>query len=480
MNFSAMTSYVFRKLTATILSLVVGSLTAIADRPPNIILFLADDLGYGELGCYGQKLIQTPHLDRMAAEGMRFTQFYAGSPVCAPSRSVLMTGQHAGHTRVRGNAGRANREAQALRPEDRTVAEILQRAGYATALIGKWGLGHEGSAGVPTKKGFEYFFGYLDQTHAHNPYPEFLLRNEERVRLKNKLRRTGQPYEEVGAGSAEEKVEFAPDLLASDALRWIEENKERPFFLFFSTIVPHANNEATKLNGNGQEVPDFGPYTDMEWPDADRGHAAAITRMDRDLGRMLELLKRLQIDEQTLVIFSSDNGHHKEGGNNPDLFDANGPLRGKKRDLYEGGIRVPTLARWPGHVKPATVSSHVGCFTDFFATAAELAAIADEPSPDSISFAPTLQGEAARQKTHKFLYWEFHENGFSQAALMDGRWKAVCNKRRDAPLELYDLTNDLGETHNIAAAEPVIAATLRDYLLTARTDSADWPLKDPR
>src|SRR4030095_217800 len=342
-------------LVVTFVALAVVHASA-ADRPPNLVFILADDLGYGELGCFGSKLIKTPYLDRMAAEGMKFTRFYAGSPVCAPSRSVLMTGLHTGHTRVRGNAGKANLKAQNLQAEDVTVAEVLQKVGYSTALIGKWGIGHPGSDGLPNKKGFDYFYGYLDQLHAHNPYPDFIMRNGEVVKLRNKITpgTSGRAREDerglIGAGIAEKPLDYVPDLMVAEALKWVKEQKDRPFFMYWSLISPHANNEGTK-HGRGQEVPDLRPYADKYWPVPDKGHAASITRLDGDLGRLLALLKDLGIDEQTLVIFSSDNGHHKEGGNNPDLFDANGPYRGLKRDLYEGGIRVPTIARWPGKVR---------------------------------------------------------------------------------------------------------------------------------
>ena len=435
-----------------------------AERPPNIVFILAADLGYGEIGCYGQKLIATPNLDRMAREGMRFTQFYAGATVCGPSRCTLMTGKHNGHAQIRGNVA-VKLPGANLRPEDTTVAEVLHRVGYATALFGKWGLGTAGGAGVPTKKSFDVFLGYLDHIAAHNPYPEFLWRGEERVPLKNKIRRSGKPYEETGAGHAE-------------ALCWVEENKTRPFFLYWALITPHSNNEARNIAGNGSEVPDLGIYQDREWSEPDKGHAAIITRLDADVGRLLDLLKKLSLDESTLVIFSSDNGHHNEAGGHPELFAAAGPLPGLKRDLYEGGIRVPTIARWPGKVRAGAESTHVAYFGDFLATAAELAHAEPPANLDSISFAPALLGHDAEQKRHDFLYWEFHERGFSQAALLDGHWKDVRNLQHDAPLELYDLATDLAETKNLAAEKPEVLAKLDEYLHAARTDSADWPAMD--
>ena len=455
-----------------------------AERRPNLIFILADDLGYGELGCFGQKLIATPNLDRMAAEGMRFTQFYAGSPVCAPSRSVLMTGQHTGHTRVRGNAGRANPSAQALRREDATVAEVLKKTGYATALIGKWGLAEEGMDGIPTKKGFDYFFGYLNQSHAHNPYTDFVWRNEARVPLRNRIHpgsggREGEPP--TGAGWAEEKVEFVPDLMAAEALKWVGENKGRPFFLYWSLITPHANNEATRGTGNGQDVPDLGAYAGKPWPEPDKAHAATIARLDADVGRLLAHLKTLGLDEDTLVIFTSDNGHHKEGGNNPGLFDANGPLRGMKRDLYEGGIRVPTVARWPGKVRAGAEIGTPYWFADILPTFAHLGgAHASLPSKlDGISFASLLLNLPHKPAPRPPMYWEFHEAGFSQAVLLDARWKAIRNKRLSAPVEIYDLAADLGEEKNVATAHPALVERARTAFEQERTESPDWPVTEP-
>lgn len=464
-----------RILIALLLALVATSHGA--ERPPNIVFILADDLGYGELGCFGQKKIATPHLDRLAAEGVRFTQFYAGSTVCAPSRSVLMTGKHLGHTRVRGNAGRQNPEAQRLRDEDVTVAEVLKKAGYQTALIGKWGLGEEGSEGHPNRQGFDHFFGYLDQTHAHNFYPEFLLRDGARVPLKNKIQRNGKPYEEVGAGVAVEKGEFSHDLFTEDALRWVEGHREKPFFLYLALTIPHANNEANQLTGNGNEVPDLGSYADQPWTEQQKGHAAKIERMDRDVGRLVARIAELGLAKDTLIIFSSDNGAHREGGHDPAFFQASGPLRGIKRAMYEGGIRVPTIAYWPGKIGAGRVSEHVGYFGDFLATAAELAGIAAPEGLDSISFVPELLGHRARQQKHEFLYWEFHEGGFKQAALLDGRWKAVRNQGLEGPVELYDLASDLSESRDVAAEQPAVVARLRDFLGKARVDSPDWPIR---
>jgi arylsulfatase A-like enzyme len=462
-------------LGCTLFALLSPAHGAESAARPNIIFILADDLGYGEIGCYGQQLIQTPHLDRMAREGMRFTQFYAGAPVCAPSRSVLMTGQHHGHTRVRGNAGRANPQAQMLRPEDVTVAEVLKQAGYRTALIGKWGLGLPGDDGVPNKQGFDYFFGYLSQHHAHNHFPDYLWRNEERVPLPNKV----TPVGEDGGGYATEAKVYADDLFRDEALKFIsDDSRTAPFFLYLSYVIPHANNERTKALKDGAEVPDYGPYADKnEWATPDKGHAAMITRLDSYVGQLLARLHELGLEERTVVFFASDNGPHKESNHHPAMFKASGPFRGIKRDLTEGGIRVPFIARWPGKIAANTVSKHVGYFGDFFATAAELAHASELPANlDSISFAATLFGEPTQQKQHEFLYWEFHERGFRNAALLDGRWKGIRNAP-DAPLELYDLDGDPGESANIAGSHSEIVQKIDEYLKHARTDSPLWPVR---
>jgi arylsulfatase A-like enzyme len=437
-----------------------------ADRP-NIIFILADDLGYGDLGCYGQKQIQTPNIDRLAAEGMRFTDHYAGTTVCAPSRCSLMTGLHTGHTYVRGN-----REVQPMGqlplPEGTvTLPKVLQQAGYTTALIGKWGLGGPDSSGTPNQQGFDYFFGYLCQRHAHNYYPEFLFRNDERVPLQNEV--PGGRLD--GAGVATKKVEYSADLIEQEALQFVEQNRKGPFVLYFAVTLPHANNEAGK---QGMEVPDYGIYADKDWPEPQKGHAAMITRLDGGVGRLLQKLKDLGIDENTIVFFASDNGPHREGGADPDFSDSNGPLRGIKRDLYEGGIRVPLIARWPGRIPADTVTDHVSAFWDFLPTCAEIAGAQPVAGTDGISLLPTLLGTSALQGKHEFLYWEFHEGGSIQAVRM-GRWKAVRFFGKEP--ELYDLQTNLGETKNVARYQPALVAQIKEYLTTARIESEFWPLK---
>jgi arylsulfatase A-like enzyme len=474
-----------RKFFRLVAFVALGIQLSAAERPPNLIFVLADDLGYGELGCFGSKLIQTPNLDRMAAEGMKFTRFYAGSPVCAPSRSVLMTGLHTGHTRVRGNAAKANIKAQNIRAGDVIVPEVLKKAGYSTALIGKWGIGHAGSDGLPNKKGFDYFYGYLDQLHAHNPYPDFIMRNGEVVKLRNKIipetsgKATPDEHGLVGAGIAEKPLDFVPDHMTDEALKWVKEQKDRPFFLYWSLISPHANNEGKK-HGRGQEIPDLGPYADKFWPLPDKGHAASITRLDEDMGRLFALLKELGIDDQTLVIFSSDNGHHKEGGNNPEMFDANGPYRGLKRDLFEGGIRVPTIARWPGKVRAGEEIKTAYWFADILPTFAALGG-ASEHLPmlhDGQSFSGLLQGVASKPRVRMPFYWEFHEGGFSQGVILDDRWKAIRLKRRDAAVQVYDLQADPGEAKDIASEQTEIVKRAKKLFESERTDSEDWPIKD--
>jgi arylsulfatase A-like enzyme len=429
-----------------------------ATRKPNIIFILADDLGYGDVGCYGQKQIQTPNIDALAAQGIRFTQAYAGATVCAPSRCSLMTGLHGGHAFIRGNA------LISLRPEDLTVAELLKGAGYATALIGKWGCGEEGTTGVPNKKGFDYFYGYLNQTHAHNSYPTFLYRNEERVKLRNIVPNEGK----VGQGVATEKLDFSNDLCTNEILSFLDRSKDKPFFLYATYTIPHANNE-----GKSIEVPDLGIYKDRDWPEPHKRHAALITRLDSYVGQIMQKLKDLGLDDNTLVFFTSDNGPHKEGGNNPEFSNSSGPLRGIKRDLYDGGIRVPMIARWPGHVPAGVVSDQVWAFWDFLPTAADLAGATSPTNIDGLSMLPAILGQP-QTKQHEYLYFEFHEGGFKQA-IRTGDWKAVRVNPKQ-PIELYDLKTDVGESKNVAADHPDLVKKAAEIFKSARTDSKEFPI----
>lgn len=440
-----------------------------ADRP-NIIFILADDLGYGEVGCFGQSVIKTPNLDRMAGEGMRFTQFYAGATVCAPSRSVLMTGKHHGRTRVRGNAGRTNPEAQALQTGDLTVARVLQDAGYATALIGKWGLGDVGPAdtGLPRKHGFDLFFGFLNQHRAHNHFTEYLWRNEAQVPLPNDL----IPVGEFGGGYSEKALLFADDLFAEEALKFVARHQDQPFFLYWSMVVPHANNERTRALRNGAHVPDFGPYAGKDWPDPDKGQAAMITRLDSYVGRMQEQLKALGLEEKTLVIFTSDNGPHNESNHNLKRFEPSGPFSGIKRSLTEGGIRVPTIMSWPGTIAADTTSEHIGYFGDFFATACELAGAPVPGGLDSISFVPTLTGKGG-QSRHEYLYWEFYEQG-SRQAVRFGDWKAIREPMLTGRVKLYYLKDDPAEQRDLAATQAERVRTALKFMDEAHVADDRW------
>jgi arylsulfatase A-like enzyme len=364
---------------------------------------------------------------------------------------------------IRGNA------TVPLRSDDVTVARLLKDAGYATGLVGKWGLGEAGTTGIPNRQGFDYFYGYLNQVHAHNYYPDFLWKNEYKVTLKGN---------EIGdtPGVSVKRGQYAHDLFTAEA--FVEKHRDGPFFLYLAYTIPHANNERTKAEGNGMEVPDDAPYTDKKWSQPEKNCAAMITRMDRDVGTLLKKLQDLKLDDHTIVFFSSDNGPHKEGGNDPKFFDSSGPLRGIKRDLYEGGIRIPLLARWPSKFKAGVVSDHVCAFWDFLPTAAEFAGVKPPKGIDGISLAPTLLGAKAagrEQEKHEFLYWEFHEGGTKQAVRM-GDWKAVRLKSK-GPLELYDLKNDPGETMNLADKQPDVVEKIATYLKTARTESKDWPIK---
>ncbi len=419
-------------------------------RKPNIIFILADDLGYGDVGCYGQKIIKTPNINQLAAEGTRFTDCYAGSTVCAPSRCCLMTGFHTGHAFIRGN------QRIPLPAEQVTVAEVLKQAGYTTGIVGKWGLGEPGTTGIPNRQGFDYWFGYLNQGRAHNYYPEYLWRNEEKYLLKG--------------NQGNRKEQYSHDLFTKEALSFIARNKDKPFFLYLAYTIPHANNELGRETGNGMEVPSDEPYSTQPWPQQQKNHAAMITRMDRDIGKLMALLKKLGIDNDTVVFFSSDNGPHREGGAKPEFFDSNGPLRGIKRDLYEGGIRVPGIVRWPGKVKARAVRNQVWSFWDFPPTAAEIAGATMPENIDGISMLPALLGR--KQTDHEFLYWEFHERGLTQAVRM-GDWKAV-RSRKKPQLELYNLKHDMAEQHDSANKHPDIVAKIETYLKTARIKSPHW------
>jgi len=404
---------------------------------------------------------------------MNFTRFYSGSTVCAPSRSVPMTGQHMGHTHARGNAG-GDMSRQSLRDIDLTVAEKLKETGYKTALIGKWGLGEVGQEGHPLKQGFDYFYGYLNQVHAHNFYPEFLWRNQKKHVLKNVVKPVSdKPRAGFMGGAATKRVEYSHDLFTAEALTWIKANKENPFFLYLPLTIPHANNEGTRMFGDGAEVPDYGIYEKENWTKQDKGQAAMITRMDRDVGKLLDLLKELKIEENTLVMFTSDNGPHNEAGHNPELFKPAGPLRGMKRTLTEGGIRVPTLAWWPNTIEPNSISDQPFYFGDLMATACDMTQSDMPLQTDSLSFLPTLKGKAEEQKRHKYLYWEFYERTFRQAVVMED-WKLIRSGMDNQRLELYDLKNDIHEDVNLIKEQPAIAQRMLSYMESAHVPRPNW------
>jgi arylsulfatase A len=425
---------------ATLLSALLAAPTIAAPQPPNVIFILADDLGYGDVGCFGQKLIRTPNIDRLAAEGMRFTQAYAGTTVCAPSRCALMTGLHTGHCPIRGNKEIKPEGQQPMPAGTFTVAHLMKRAGYTTGLIGKWGLGHPGSVSTPDKMGFDYFFGYNCQLKAHEYYPEYLWRNDEKVVLGGKS--------------------YSHDLMADDALAFVQRNRERPFFLYLALTIPHQ-----KL-----QVPDLEPYANEPWPENLKKIAAMITRMDRDVGRLMALLKELNLDERTLVIFASDNGSVYRDN----LFNHSGPLRGFKRDMYEGGLRSPSIARWPGRIKAGAVSEQVWAFWDVLPTLADLTGQTPPAGSDGVSILPAMVD--GKHVEHPPLYFEFHERGFSQAARI-GDWKAI-RLGTTLPIELYDLKADPAERHNVAAQNPDVVKRFEGYLKSARTESPTWPIRE--
>ncbi len=451
---------------AVALAAGAGLRAAPAARKPNIIFILADDLGYGDVGCFGQKRIRTPRLDRMAREGMRFTSFYAGSTVCAPSRSCLMTGQHTGHTHIRGNA------QVPLRPQDVTVAEVLRQGGYRTALVGKWGLGEVGTTGYPTRKGFDQFYGLVNQVDCHFHYFEHVYRNEEKLVLDG-----NDHKKQTGA--------YLHDLFTAEALAFVGQSAHaapaRPFFLYLAYIVPHAELVAPadamqEYQGAFPETPFPGNhYGAQATPRA--AYAAMVSRMDRDVGRLLDKLHELQLAENTLVIFSSDNGPHLEGGADPAFFGSSGPFSGAKRSLTDGGIRVPMIAWQPGTVPAGTTCDHPFAFWDFLPTAAEWAGVPlpDIRPMDGVSFAPALRGEMAAPPERN-LYWEFHEGKASQQAVRRGRWKAVANPC-NGPLALFDVVAEPAERTDLAHRHPDVVEEIRTYLKTARTESAHWRLK---
>jgi len=425
--------------------------------PPNIIFIMADDLGYADLGSYGQKQIKTPNIDRFAKEGLQFTQCYSGSTVCAPSRSTLLTGMHTGHTTVRGNRSKSwgarllgGKGNVPLKSEDVTIAEVLKMAGYVTGMTGKWGLGETNTTGEPNKQGFDEWFGYLNHARAHNHYPEYLWYNQKKVIL---------------AGNQNGKKEqLSHEMFTDFALDFIEKNHKKTFFLYLPYTYPHGK----------YEISDTDPYTEMLWDKDEKVYAAMITSLDRDVGRIITLLKKLGIDHDTVVFFTSDNGPAMLS---EERFDSSGPLRGTKRSLYEGGIRVPFLVRWPGKIKAGTKSDFPCYFPDVMPTLAHIAGVKTPDNIDGVSILPYIL-DHNKDYPNRFLYWEFFRccnQGRFQQAVRWGNWKAIRMKpgRR---LELYDLSDDIGENSNVAQNHPETITRIEDYIKTARTDSPYWPV----
>jgi arylsulfatase len=469
------------------LCLCIAGPDARAERPPNIIYLVADDLGYAELGCYGQTRIKTPNLDRMAAEGMRFTQHYSGNAVCAPSRCCLMTGRHPGHAYVRNNGdpkfpqrvrekfGWEFAGQMPIPDSEVTVGELLRDKGYTTAAIGKWGLGHFGTTGDPNKQGFDLFYGFNSQRHAHNHYPRFLWRNGKKEPLPGNDRTlSGKTYSQ--------------DRFTEEGLALIRKSKDRPFFLYMPFAVPHVSIQVpdSSLADYKGKIPES-PYQHrssgyVQHPFPRAGYAAMITHLDRDIGRIFALLKELKLDDDTLVIFSSDNGptHNRVGGSDSEFFRSAGPLRGLKGSLYEGGIRVPMIARWPGRIRPNVVSDHVSAFWDVLPTLAEIAGADIPKGLDGVSFAPTLFGNPAAQKKHEMLYWEFPGYGGQQAARW-GDWKGVRtqmlqkNNKNPLRIALYDLKSDIGERRDVAADHPKVVQRIRTIMAQQHRPSKQFP-----
>ena len=447
------------------------------EAKPNIIYILADDLGYGDLGCYGGKIIQTPRIDRMRAEGLKLTQHYSGSCMCAPTRSSLLTGLHTGHGRIRNNGSHLSPQGKGqptLLPEDVTIAEVLKTAGYTTGVIGKWGCGDEGSTGVPNEQGFDHWFGYLDQTDAHHYYPAFLSRNREKVLFPD---------------NPEKRTHYSHDLFTTEGLDFIKKQhgKGAPFFLYMAYTIPHVDldvpdDSKAPYIGKIEETEPYGTPGGQHYRHEERPHATfagMVSRLDRDVGRMLDLLNELGIAKDTLVIFSSDNGPTSAGGADPQFFDGNGPLRGIKFEMYEGGIRCPFIAWQPGTIKAGTESAHISAHWDMLPTFAELAGVKPPECLDGISMAPLLTGREGEQKAHTHLYWESYSGG-GQQAVRRGPWKAVRRRVLQDPMkivELYNLDSDLAETTDVAAQHPEIAAEMSQLMESSHTPNEHYAWK---
>lgn len=444
------------------LSLLV-SLSGISAEKPNIIYILLDDAGYGDLSCYGQKKFSTPNIDRLASEGMKFTQHYSGSTVCAPTRCSLMTGVHVGHAYVRGNR-EVKPEGQAPMPADIvTIPRLLKKAGYTTSMFGKWGLGAPGSESDPMEH-FDRFYGYNCQREAHTYYPDHLWSDRERVEL------DGETY--------------AHDLIMEEAEEFLRENKDGPFFAYLSVIIPHAAMHVPEdyMAPFREKFPEFedtiGRYSGPEVRNPIAAFAGMMKKLDDGVGEVLALLEELGIDDNTLVILSSDNGPHQEGGHDPDFFDSNGPLTGYKRDLTEGGIRAPMLARWPGKIEAGTESELISAHWDMLPTFCELAGVEPTEETDGISMVKEFLGEEGQEK-HDYLYWEFYERGGKKAARW-GDWKAIqlnIAKNPDSPIAIYNLSKDLQEENDVSADHPELVKKAKAIFAEAHTPSPNWEFK---
>ncbi len=510
-----LTGHLLQRLTTLILALAPASLSLATDQQvangdngsvPNIVYILADDLGYAELGCYGQEKIKTPNIDRLASEGMRFTQHDCGNAVCAPSRCVLMTGKHPGQAYIRSNRratlpddirkkyGMEFSGQEPIPAEEITIGELLQKKGYATAAVGKWGLGHVGTTGDPNQQGFDLFFGYNCQGHAHSYYPGYLWRNDRKVALNNrppvpghaKLAPASDP-QDPASYEPFQGADYAPDHMIDAALQFVRDNQTQPFFLYLPSPIPHValhipNDELKPYAGKWDETPFVGGsgYTPHFTPRA--AYAAMISRLDKDVGRIMALLTELNLDENTLVMFSSDNGTtHLEKEVDFEFFESVGPLRGLKGSLYEGGIRVPMIARWPGKIQAGSETDHISAFWDVMPTIAEVVGAKTPAGGNGISFVPTLLGRSDKQQQHEFLYWEFTGYGGQQAVRM-GDWKAVRQNmlRGSNPdplkIELYNLKDDIGESHDVAPEQLEIVARMRKIMQAERVPSELFPI----
>ncbi|QGJ69147.1 N-acetylgalactosamine 6-sulfate sulfatase [Planctomycetales bacterium 10988] len=442
----------FYKLGVGFLILLSYSLHAETPKPPNVILILADDLGYGDLGCYGQKLIQTPHLDQLAKSGIRFTQAYAGSPVCAASRAVLMTGYHTGHAPVRDNIPHYE---SYLEEEDFTLAELFQQAGYQCGGVGKWSLGDPGTVGRPANQGFSSWLGYLNQDHAHYYFPEYLDDNEGRLSL---------------TGNTETRHAYSHHLMADRALEFVRQHHDRPFFFYTAFTLPHFS--APEEDPARLAIPSTEPYSENNWTPAEKKYAAMVTLLDQDVGRLMTLCDNLGIRDNTLFIFTSDNG---PWGAAPKKFQSAGPLRGAKRDLYEGGIRVPFIASWPGVIPAGKVSDEVFAFWDVMPTLTELLGRKNTEDLDGISMLNVLKGEKP-QTQREYLYWDYgHCRPRYQQAVRLRNWKGI-RIGQENKIQLYNLKTDLAEEHDVSADHPKVVKEIAEIMKTAATPSDRYPI----